>query len=328
MTSTIPYASPINASDRPMVSVRDVRVDYQNLTAVRDVALDIAPGEIVGLIGPNGAGKTSLMRVLASLQEPTYGLVNIGGIDALHHPEQCRPLIGYMPDMPMVPEDLTCREYLDMFAAAYGLRGQPGRQRVSECLAAVDLTDRADTMAGTLSLGLRQRLVLAKTILHQPAFLILDEPAGGLDPHARIRLRDTLRSLARTRCAILISSHILSELSDICTSVCIMAQGRIIRQGKIDELIRGEDGSRTLAVRLLDEDFDLPELLGKRPEVRSVIKNATGWQVVLEGRDADIADLLRFMVEMSCPVIGFMEHTLGVEDIFIQANAQQGKGRP
>ena len=199
---------------RVAVDIRSLRVDYGDFVAVDDLTLAVPPGEILGIVGPNGAGKTSTFRVLATLMEPTHGDVFFDGVDIAEDPRQARRLMGYMPDLAPVPSDLKVWEFLDFYAAAYGLRdAHERRQRADRCLETVGLSNLRNNGCRELSRGQTQRVVLAKTLLHEPRVLILDEPASGLDPLARRDLRTALQSLAATGATILISSHILSELS-------------------------------------------------------------------------------------------------------------------
>ncbi|RYD46410.1 MAG: ABC transporter ATP-binding protein, partial [Verrucomicrobiaceae bacterium] len=193
----------------PAIDIRSLRVDYGNFVAVDDLTLSVPAGEVFGLVGPNGAGKTSTFRVLTTLMEPTYGEVFIDGIDALEDIASARRIIGYMPDLAPVPSDLKVWEFLDFHAAAYGLGSRSQRRdRVAECIEEVALTEQRNSWCKELSRGQTQRVVLAKTLLHRPRVLILDEPASGLDPLARRDLRHTLRNLAKTGATVFVSSHI------------------------------------------------------------------------------------------------------------------------
>ncbi|NIP92658.1 MAG: ABC transporter ATP-binding protein, partial [Akkermansiaceae bacterium] len=205
------------------IEIRDLRVDYGDFVAVRDVSLSVPYGEVFGLVGPNGAGKTSTFRVLATLMEPTYGEVALAGIDALENKEAARCILGYMPDLAPVPGDLKAWEFLEFYADAHALGPAARRtKRVTECLEIVSLTDQRASWCRQLSRGQTQRLVLAKTLLHRPKVMILDEPASGLDPLSRRELRHSLRAIAGEGASVLVSSHILGELAEMCSSLCVM----------------------------------------------------------------------------------------------------------
>ena len=307
----------------PAVQVRDLRVDYGDTTAVHGLDLAIAAGEVYGLIGPNGAGKTSTIRVLATLLEPTHGEVRIAGHDTQTDPMDARAALGYMPDLAPVYEDLKVWEFLDVFARAYGLIGGATAKRIDEVLDDVSLTEKRDAKAGGLSRGMTQRLVLAKTLLHRPAVLLLDEPASGLDPIARIELRDLLRRLSAAGHAVLISSHILTELEGFCTSVGIMERGRMKVSGPIGELIAKLNRRRRITVELLEPKDGVAAAVGDRPGVDTVRADGATLELDFAGSPADAAGLLGWMVGEGLPVVGFAERKLGVEDIVLDANARE-----
>ena len=195
-----------------MIEIRDLKVDYGDVVAVEGLSFDAKAGEIYGLIGPNGAGKTTTIRAIAPLLEPTYGEIMVKGNSAIHEPEKVRGSLGYMPDFPPVYGDLKVAEFVELFAAAYGLSGERQASEVSRCLADTNLEDKRDILCNTLSRGMKQRALLAKTLVHDPPVLLLDEPAANLDPRARIDLRNLLKKLAAQGKTILVSSHVLSEL--------------------------------------------------------------------------------------------------------------------
>ncbi len=307
-----------------MIQTVDMRVDYEDVTAVSDLNLRIEEGEVFGLIGPNGAGKTSTIRVLATLQRPTYGDVSICGIDALEQPREVHRLLGYMPDLPPVYEDLRCWEFLDLFASAYFVDRRERLARVDECLTMVNLQGKRDAMAGTLSRGMTQRLVLAKTILPDPRVLLLDEPASGLDPHARIELRDLLKMLGEQGKTILVSSHILTELQEMCTSIGIMERGRLLEAGRIEDIVdRLSERRRLLVVEVHEferHEAGLREALEPIGEI-SVFERGLG--VAFAGDDRAAAELLRALVGRDLPVTAFYERRMGVEDIVRRIGARE-----
>jgi len=209
----------------PAISVRHLWHRYGSLDVLKDVSFDVAPGEIFGFIGPNGAGKTTTIRIMATLLEPTAGSVHIDGHDAALDPDEVRKIIGYMPDHAGVYERITVREFLDFFADAYRI---PELGVVDAVIELTDLTKLSDRLVATLSKGMKQRLQIARTLLHDPKVLVLDEPASDLDPRARIEVRDLLLELKELGKTIFLSSHILTELSDVCTSVGILERGELV----------------------------------------------------------------------------------------------------
>ena len=301
------------------IDIRYLRVDYGNFVAVDDLTLSVPRGEIFGLVGPNGAGKTSTFRVLTTLLEPTYGEVFMDGVDVLEDIEGARRMIGYMPDLAPVPSDLKVGEFLDFYAAAYGLGGRASRgDRVAECLEEVALTEQRDSWCKKLSRGQTQRLVLAKTLLHRPRVLILDEPASGLDPLARRDLRNALRKLAQTGATIFVSSHILSELAEMCTSLCVMNRGRLLASGTVDE-VREQLGNtdRVLTATVVGAWEEAVAWLEVQPSVQEV--RVEGAQVIFgfKGSDESQADLLAGLIGLGVRLRAFEERRTSFEDILV-----------
>ena len=220
-----------------MIEVRGLTKIYDGLRAVQNLNFNVSAGDIFGFIGPNGAGKTTTIRILATLILPSAGEAWICGQDVVKRPEAVREVMGYMPDHWGVYPDLRVREYLEFFAASYGIPRRERARAVDGVMELTDLGGLSDRLAGALSKGMRQRLCLAKTLIHDPQLLILDEPADGLDPRARIELRELLRELARMGKTVLISSHILTELSDLVTSVGIVERGELLMSGPVDEIV-------------------------------------------------------------------------------------------
>ncbi len=304
----------------PAIDIRSLRVDYGNFVAVDDLTLTVPPGEVFGLVGPNGAGKTSTFRVLTTLMEPTYGEVILAGVDVLEDIETARRIIGYMPDLAPVPSDLKVWEFLEFHAAAYGLGTRPQRrERVAECLEEVALTDQRESWCKALSRGQTQRVVLAKTLLHRPRILILDEPASGLDPLARRDLRQALRKLAATGATVFVSSHILSELAEMCSSLCVMNRGKLLASGTAQE-VRDQLGSneRTLTMSLLNRQQDAAEWLKFQPSVHDL--RATDHQVIFgfTGTDDGQADLMEGLIQRGIRLRAFEEKRSSFEDILVE----------
>ncbi|MFM7317200.1 MAG: ATP-binding cassette domain-containing protein [bacterium] len=309
-----------------MIDVTDLRVDYDDFCAVRDLSINIGAGHVCGLIGPNGAGKTSTMRAIVGLLEPTYGTIRIGGIDAREDPDAAQRIIGFMPDFAPVYEDLKCREYLEIFAAAYKIPKAIRKHRVAEELARVSLSEKSEVLAGTLSRGMRQRLTLAKTLLPDPSVLLLDEPALGLDPNARIELKMIIRTLASQGKTVLVSSHILSEMSEFCTSVAIMEKGRMVVQGTIDEVQSRFSEGITIEICVLNRSFELEEWLKLRPEVKYISKgNSQGeYSMNLNTTEPEaVAELLARICENGFRVTTFSPKREGLEDLFLKVGARE-----
>src|SRR5262245_20914164 len=281
-----------------MISVRELRVDFDNVCAVRDLSFEVGPGTVFGLIGPNGAGKTTTMRSILGLIEPTYGDIRVGGIDIIENPEEGARHIGFMPDFPPMYEDIVCWEFLDLFAASYYVPRHKRPDVVEKYLDLVGLWEKRDSLIPELSRGMRQRLMLAKTLIPDPAVLMLDEPASGMDPHGRVDLKNILRSLAARDKAVLVSSHILSEMSEFCNAVGIMEKGRMVVSGSVEEVARQVMGHAVIAVELLDTHHTegLLSLLSRDIRAGPVLDQGAGkYEFTYEGEAAESADLLKRM---------------------------------
>jgi ABC-2 type transport system ATP-binding protein len=303
----------------PAIDIRSLRVDYGDFVAVDDLTLSVPAGEVFGLVGPNGAGKTSTFRVLTTLMEPTYGDVFLDGVDVLENIESARRIIGYMPDLAPVPTDLKVWEFLEFHASAYGIGNRAARrQRVEECLAEVALTEQRNNWCKELSRGQTQRVVLAKTLLHRPRVLILDEPASGLDPLARRDMRTALRKLAEGGATVFVSSHILSELAEMCTSLCVMNRGRLLASGTADE-VREKLGNteRVLTATLLSRHEEAAAWLAGQSAVHDL--KVSGQQIIFgfNGSDEAQADLMEGIVRLGIRMRAFEEKRSSFEDILV-----------
>ena len=253
----------------PVVHVQHLRKEYESITAVNGLCLHLDEGDIFGFIGPNCAGKTTTIKMLATLLRPTAGTATIGGHDILREPEQVRALIGYMPDFFGVYDDIKVWEYLDFFAAAYKLPREKRARVVDDVLQLTDLTAKKDAYVEELSRGMKQRLCLAKTLVHDPQVLLLDEPASGLDPRARIEIKELLKELKRMGKTILISSHILPELADFCNKIGIIEKGELVISGGVQEILQQVAGGHVLEIRVLDDPQPAVAMLREVPSVRT-----------------------------------------------------------
>ncbi len=307
-------------SPRPAIDVRSLRVDYGDFIAVNDLSLTVPPGEVFGLVGPNGAGKTSTFRVLTTLMEPTYGDVFLDGIDIREQIAEARRIVGYMPDLAPVPSDMKVWEFLDFHAAAYGIGTKAQRrERVAECLEEVALTPQREKWCKELSRGQTQRVVLAKTLLHRPRVLILDEPASGLDPLARRDLRNALRRLAKTGATIFVSSHILSELAEMCTSLCVMNLGKLLASGTVDE-VRQQLGNteRVITAAVLGKAEEAASWLSAREGVHDLQIHPHQLVFGFKGSDEDQADLMEGLIAAGVRLRAFEEKRSSFEDILVE----------
>ncbi|HEX5040851.1 MAG TPA: ABC transporter ATP-binding protein [Candidatus Limnocylindria bacterium] len=318
----------------PIVETRGLVKRYDDQVAVAGVDLRVGPGEIFGLVGPNGAGKTTMMRILATLLAPTAGEALVTGIPVQADPIEVRRRIGYMPDFYGVYDDLRVWEYLDFFARCYGVPANRRVAMIGELLEIVGLSDRRESYVESLSRGMRQRLCLAHTLVHDPALLILDEPASGLDPRARVEMREILRELRSMGKTILVSSHILPELGEMCTGVAIIDHGRVLRSGRIDEIERSLRASAVVRVELLGDAEGIAsatEWLGADARVGSVLRiddrsdEVAMLELSFEGSDAEQADLLRELVAADHRVVGFSRAASDLEEIFLRVTGEHGE---
>lgn len=275
-------------------------------------------GEIFGLVGPNGAGKTSTIRVLATLLEPTYGEVSVIGHDLFEARDEVHRLLGYMPDLAPVISDLKVWEFLDLYAHSHGLTGSAKRERVDVCLEKVGLGDKRNVYGKALSRGMMQRVVLAKTLLHDPKLLLLDEPASGMDPIARRDMRLILRELAARGATIVISSHILSELADTCTSVGFMHGGKLLRHGPIETVLSSIEAENVrIRIDVLEGAEAAAELLRTRAGVGAVQIEGSKIVFAFEGSAQARSDLLRHLVANGVTLTSFTPEQFGIESVLM-----------
>ncbi|MHC4437388.1 MAG: ABC transporter ATP-binding protein [Planctomycetota bacterium] len=301
-----------------MIETKNLTKNYGNLTAVDDLNLAIKDGDIFGFIGPNGAGKTTTMRILVTLLEPTRGSAFINGLDVRKDGKKVRRLVGYMPDFMGVYDDLKVFEYLEFFAAAFGIERKKRKSIVEGVLELTDLESKKSATVDSLSRGMQQRLGLARVLIHDPKVLILDEPASGLDPRARIEIRGLLRELKRMGKTIMISSHILSELEEICDHVGIIEHGRLVFSGTLEEIRPRLGIESKVRVRVADHQDKAIELLSALPQVRQV--QALGDEIAVtfhEGKDAN-GIVARTLVNADLNIISLQPERLKLDDAFLQ----------
>ncbi len=301
-----------------MIETKNLTKNYGSLTAVDDLNLTIKDGDIFGFIGPNGAGKTTTMRVLVTLLEPTRGTAFINGLNVTKDGKKVRRLVGYMPDFMGVYDDLKVFEYLEFFAAAFGIERKKRKSIVEGVLELTDLEPKKSATVDSLSRGMQQRLGLARVLIHDPKVLILDEPASGLDPRARIEIRELLRELKRMGKTIMISSHILSELEEICDHVGIIEHGKLVFSGTMEE-IRPRLGIQSkVRVRVAKHQDKAIELLSALPQVRQV--QALGDEIAITFHDGQDSDgiVARTLVKANFDIISIQPERLKLDDAFLQ----------
>jgi ABC-2 type transport system ATP-binding protein len=307
-----------------MIHLEKLRKEFDELVAVNDLQVAIPEGEIYGLIGPNGAGKTTTIRMACGLLEPTEGRVFISGVDVHQEPERAQQFIGYLSDFFSVYEDLKVWEYLDYFAHAYKMPESEIPARIDEAIRQVSLEVKRDALIKGLSRGMKQRLGIARAVIHRPRVLLLDEPASGLDPKARLDLRNLLRSLSEQGATILISSHILTELEGFCTSIGLMEKGRMIRSGTIEEITAAESRHRVVRMTWLEDAASLVESRLKT-DVRVSGVMVKGLEGVFKfgGSEDDLAGLLADLVMGGVHVVSFGEVRQTVEDLYLKLSRHE-----
>jgi ABC-2 type transport system ATP-binding protein len=309
--------SPMNAS--PIISVRDLHRSFDGVHAVRGVSFEIFPAQVVGFIGANGAGKTTTMRILATLDSPTAGSAEICGHDVVNFPGRVRARIGWMPDGYGAYDHMTVLEYLDFYARAYGLRNEDRPARLSEVMEFTELHELAERPMNKLSKGMAQRLCLGRTLLHDPEILILDEPAAGLDPKARIEFKRLVRLLSDRGKTIFISSHILSELSEMCDSLLFIDNGRIVHHGTAESLQEKATARALVDVQIEGNPAELRAWVELNPGVSIEEMRKRGARIRFDSDDArTFASTLRKMISDGLAVTEFHREGRKLEDAFIE----------
>jgi ABC-2 type transport system ATP-binding protein len=301
-----------------MIEVMHFTKHYGDFIAVDDLSFTIGKGETFGFIGPNGAGKSTTIRFLATLLRPTSGEGRVAGYSVTSEPMSVRRVIGFMPDDFGVYDGMKVWEFLDFFAVAYEIPRSYRKKIIGEVLELLDLTHKRDDYVNGLSKGMKQRLCLAKTLVHDPPVLILDEPASGLDPRARLEMKALLNELRQMGKTILISSHILSELADFCTSIGIIERGKLLAAGSIRDIQQQIRSHRVLKIRVLDESTErAADLLRSDSSIRMIETYDHTLSAEFEGQDRDMARVLDRLVQSGITVQSFAEEPLSLEEVFM-----------
>ncbi len=301
-----------------MIETRDLTKKYDELYAVKSLDVKLEPGDVYGFIGPNGSGKTTTMKMLATLLNPTWGEAYVGGYSIYTHPEDIRRLIGYMPDFFGVYDDMKVIEYLEFFAAAYRINGAKRRKVCEDALELVGLTYKRDAMATSLSRGMNQRLGLARVLLHDPQVLLLDEPASGLDPRVRIEIRQVIKQLGQMGKTIMVSSHILPELADMCNKIGIIERGELLVNARVDDVMKQVRRQVILWIGVAGELERAAKLLAEQASVDSVEPRDNLLCVTLKDGVSDYSELPTMLVNSGLRLTLFREEELNLETAFMK----------
>ncbi|MCM1500909.1 MAG: ABC transporter ATP-binding protein [Clostridium sp.] len=309
-----------------MLEIRNLTKRYGKFLAVDDLNLHIQKGEIYGFVGPNGAGKTTTMRIVCGLLKATGGTVLVDGIDALANPEDIKRKVGYVPDFFGVYDNLRVMEYMEFYGSMYGIDKETVDEIAEGLLELVDLSDKREDFVDHLSRGMKQRLCVARALIHNPELLVLDEPNSGLDPRARFEMKEVLKNLGSMGKTIIISSHILPELAEMCTSIGIMEHGRLIADGRVDEIMSQSHGGQPIKMRAFVPQYDdreeereyIVRVLKEQPKVGRVSFTEDELQISFAGGDREAAQLLKALFEHNIMVSHFYREKENLESLFLE----------
>lgn len=301
-----------------MLVIKNLKKSYGNFKALNGLNLEIKKGEIFGFIGPNGAGKSTTMKIVAGLLSANSGEVYVDGIDAIKDNKALKDKIGYMPDFFGVYDNLRAIEYLEFYASIYGIIGEEARELAMDLLELVNLKDKWDANVDGLSRGMKQRLCLARCLVHNPELLILDEPASGMDPRARYEMKGILKNLREMGKTIIVSSHILSELGEICTRIGIIKNGSIVCEGTVEEVMLMASGTAPINITVMNEPDNAIGVLKEIPEVKEISVDENKITVSIVGGNKEAKELLKALILKDIPVISFSRAAGNLEEVFIQ----------
>ena len=303
-----------------MIEIKGLTKKYGQFTALDDLNLTLDEGTVFGFVGANGAGKSTTFLIISTLLQPTSGDVVINGVSVREKPSDIRKLIGYMPDFFGVYDQLKADEYLDFYGASYGIPEAERKKLIPQLLELVNLSHKRNSYVDLLSRGMKQRLCLARCLIHDPKVLILDEPASGLDPRARIEMRDILKTLKGMGKTILISSHILPELAEMCDEIGVIDNGKLIAHGSVAEIQKKLQGEKAITVRLAGKIANAIAFFEEQPFVASIEKldGEEGISFIYRGDELEQSDMLKRAILNDLPVVSFMEHVTNLEDVFME----------
>lgn len=306
-----------------MVEVKNLCKKYGDFVALDDLNFDVADGEVFGFVGSNGAGKTTTMRIMAGLNQPDRGSITIAGTDAVKNSKKIKRIIGYMPDFFGVYDNLKVIEYMEFYASIYGITGSASEKLCQNLLELVDLADKSEFFVDELSRGMKQRLCLARCLVHDPKLLILDEPASGLDPRARLEIQDILKRLKDKKKTLIISSHILHDLTELCTSVGVIDQGKMLVKGKVDEIMLHLNASNPIHIHVTEGKQTAVNLLKADKKVSNISISDNDITIGFLGTIDDEAELLKQLVTNNVGVASFIRQSGNLEEIFMKVTEKR-----
>ncbi|MGB8455697.1 MAG: ABC transporter ATP-binding protein [Anaerocolumna sp.] len=306
-----------------MLEIKNLTKKYGRFTALSGLNMEIKKGEIFGFVGPNGAGKTTTMRIVTGLLKPDSGTVYVDGVDARANPKGLKSKIGYMPDFFGVYDNLKALEYMEFYASIYGITGKKAKQLCLELMELVQLSDQADSYVDEMSRGMKQRLCLARSLVHNPGLLVLDEPASGLDPRARFEMKDILKELHNQGKTILISSHILPELAQMCSNIGIIEKGRMVVTGTVEEILSARGAASPIVMKFTSGQEIAVELLKQNPFVQNIMIRDNSISILFKGNETDEADILASMIQNGAMLSSFNREESSLESLFMQITTKE-----
>jgi len=308
-----------------MLTIINLEKFYGKYKAVNGLDMHLKKGDIFGFIGPNGAGKSTTMKIIAGLLPADGGEIYVDGIDALKDNKKLKEKIGYMPDFFGSYENLKVIEYMEFYASIYGIVGKESKDLIIDLLELVNLKDKIDAYVDELSRGMKQRLCLARSLVHNPELLILDEPASGMDPRSRFEMKGILKNLKDMDKTVIISSHILSEMNEICTSVGIIEEGKLIYSGGINNLLSRMSSANPLKIIVSDKVKESKVILSELPYVTNIKENSKELTVFFNGGEVEISNTIKALVLKDIPIVSFTQVSQNLEDVFIKITEKESK---
>lgn len=310
-----------------MLKVQNLRKRYGNTEVLKGINLEVQTGEVFGFVGQNGAGKTTTMKIMTGLLAADDGVVEFDGVDLLLDTRYMKKVIGFVPDYFGSYNNLKAIEYMEFFASMYGLHGKEARGRCMRMMDMFMIGDKAEVYVDNLSRGMQQKLCMARALLHDPDLLILDEPTSGMDPQSRMEVKNLLKELGKTGKTIIISSHILPELSEMCDTIGVIDNGEILFQGSMDEIVTAVNVSNPLMLRVLENRDEAVKMLREHPLTKTMSIDGNDIQLSFQGGSNEEAELLEQMIEKGIKVVSFGRKRDNLEAVFMRITNQEEGGR-